>query len=161
MNTASNNLWVVYLTLGLAVVLQLFCFSVGLRFSVPPLPSLVLIYWLLSLPHRFGLGTAFCLGVLLDVAQGLPLGSNVVGQVLVAYAILVSHQRLNHFFIRQQVVVIFIMLGVQSQLLNWMQAIDGQQLHAGVILLPAVIGAVCWPMLYLLLQRLSHHFQVN
>ncbi|MDP0919657.1 rod shape-determining protein MreD, partial [Klebsiella pneumoniae] len=52
-------------------------FLVGMVLSQMPLPDLlvwarpewvvlILIYWVMALPHRIGLGSAFLLGVLLD-----------------------------------------------------------------------------------------------
>ena len=89
--------WVIYLTLGAALVLMLLPFSVEWRSLRPDIVSLALFYWVLALPHRVGITTAFAVGISQDLIEGAPLGLSSPGLMLATLLLLFSYQRIRQF----------------------------------------------------------------
>ncbi|NIR61524.1 MAG: rod shape-determining protein MreD, partial [Gammaproteobacteria bacterium] len=91
--------------------------AVALMLAMVPLPeavdslrpdwvALVVLYWAIALPQRFGLLFAWIAGLLLDVSMGTLLGQHALGLVLVAAVALRLHQRLRLFPLAQQALVV-------------------------------------------------------
>ena len=77
---------------------------------------MVLIYWVMALPYRLGIGSAWCAGLLLDILEGSALGLNAISLVILAYVTLSLHQRMRMFTSLQQSGLIFALVGLNLML---------------------------------------------
>ena len=66
MSTNWRFLWV-HVTVVLALLLLVMPLPAAVNLFRPDWPLLVLTYWVLALPHRISIGTAFVFGFLVDV----------------------------------------------------------------------------------------------
>ena len=140
-------------------------FIVALLLGLLPLPdllqplrpywlALVLAYWLLETPERVGLGTAFALGLLADLAFGGLLGEQSLRLVVLAFILERFRARLRFFPVSQQALTIGVLL------LNDRVISAGLHLLTGVPQLPWLYWAaplakmLLWPPLHLLLDFL-------
>ena len=57
----------------------------------------VIAFWSLTLPHRGGLGAAFCFGLAQDVLAGTLFGQSALPLILIAFLVLSLQQRLRMF----------------------------------------------------------------
>jgi len=80
---------------------------------------MVLIYWVMALPYRLGIGSAWCAGLLLDILEGSALGLNAISLVILAYVTLSLHQRMRMFTSLQQSGLIFALVGLNLMLCHW------------------------------------------
>jgi rod shape-determining protein MreD len=116
--------------------------------------ALVLAYWLLEAPERVGLGSAFLLGLLADLAFGSLLGEQSLRLVVLAFILERFRARLRFFPVSQQALTIGVLL------LNDRVIGAGIHLAMGVPQLPwpywgaPVVGMLLWPPLHLLLDML-------
>ncbi len=69
-----NNTWVVILTLTVALLLDILPMPSIIAPYWPKWVALVLLYWSLALPHRYGLITAWVTGLFVDALEGTLLG---------------------------------------------------------------------------------------
>lgn len=147
-------------------------FLIGLMLSQMPLPQLfewarpewvamILIYWVMALPHRVGMGSAFFLGLLLDVIKGSVLGLNALSLTIIAFITLVLHQRLRMFPVVQQAMMIMVLVGINQLLFHWMQALTGYTGDTLVFLLPSLISGLFWPWLFVLLRGTRRFFRIR
>lgn len=147
-------------------------FLVGLVLSQMPLPDLLvwarpewvmlmLIYWVMALPHRIGLGSAFLLGILLDVVRGSVLGLSALSLTLIAFLVLILYKRLRMFPLWQQSLMVLVLVGINQLLFHWMQSITGTTGDSLLFLLPSLVSALVWPWLYLLLRSIRHTFHIQ
>jgi len=147
-------------------------FLVGMVLSQMPLPDLlvwarpewvvlILIYWVMALPHRIGLGSAFLLGVLLDVVRGSVLGLSALSMTLIAFFVLILYKRLRMFPLWQQSLMVLVLVGINQLLFHWMQSITGTTGDSLLFLLPSLVSALVWPWLYLLLRAARHTFYIQ
>ena len=73
----------------------------------PPWPALVMIYWTLVAPERFGLMTAMVLGLAVDTLSGALLGQNAFAMLIITYIGLKFHLRLRFSPISQTTMTVF------------------------------------------------------
>ena len=76
----------------------------------PDWPTLVMLYWIIALPHRVNMGTALVLGVLSDILLGSIVGVHALGMVVVTYFAARHFQRIRNFALIQQALVIAVLI---------------------------------------------------
>lgn len=147
-------------------------FIVGLVLSQIPLPdflqwyrpewvALVLIYWVLSVPHRVGLVSAFATGLLLDIVRGSVLGLNALSLTLIAYLVLLLYKRLRMFPLWQQSMMVMVLVGINQLLFFWMQGITGTTAAGLHFLIPSLVSGVFWPWLFVVLHGVRRTFRIE
>lgn len=156
-----HNHWFIYITIAVAMLLSIWPLPFSWLAWRPPFVSLVLIYWLLHFPQRFGLVFVTIVGLFLDVLQGTSLGVNALGLCLVAYGVLSSQRRLKQFSMFQQCSVAFVLLGIQAMVISWLQALAGLSPSGNVVLISAFWGGILWLPVYIGLRKLSWRLKVD
>lgn len=140
-----------------------FSFVVAILVSIMPLPdwllmyrpqwlALVLIYWVIAMPQRVGLGTAWLFGLLLDSLSGTLLGEHALALTVVVYLANRFHRQIRMFPLLQQTVVIFILIIIYQTLLLWVQGVIGQLDHSYWLWVSAVTSVLFWPWICILLR---------
>ena len=157
----AHGLWVIAVSLVVAVLLAIMPFPQWLQWARPEWVALVVIYWVIALPQRFGVLLAFVVGLLVDLVEGAPLGQNALSLSVVAFLALVLYQRLRVFNVWQQVAVVFIMVGINQLLGQWVQNLTGVGAQSMLFLLPALVSALLWPMVLGVLRHLRRSFRVT
>jgi rod shape-determining protein MreD len=132
-----------------------------LMWARPEWVALVLIYWTIALPHRVGILTALVAGVLLDTLEGAVLGQNAFSLVVVALLCLTLYQRLRVFSVLQQAGMVFVLVGINQLVCQWVQNLEGVGGPTLLFLLPAVSSAMVWPVVLYTLRRLRRHYMVT
>ena len=127
----------------------------------PEWVAMVLFYWCMALPQRVGIGTAWGLGLILDVLKGSLLGQHALGFSVTSFIILKTHQRIRVFPLFQQALIIFFLVVLHELLVLWVQGIIGKPPDSWKYWLPAVTTMLLWPWLFILLRDVRRRFQVN
>ncbi|WP_345533631.1 rod shape-determining protein MreD [Viridibacterium curvum] len=119
----------VFITLVIALTLHFI--PMGSFYAIPDFVALVLAFWCVREPLRVGMGTAFILGVVVDVAHGAVMGQHATAYVLLAYASIIMSRRLLWFaptaqalhmaplFLMTQIVMLVIRLLVGGRFPGW------------------------------------------
>ncbi|WP_020683092.1 rod shape-determining protein MreD [Marinobacterium rhizophilum] len=147
-------------------------FLVGLTLSQLPLPvqfewvrpewvPMILIYWVLALPHRVSIGTAWMLGLTLDLLKGSALGLNALALTLIAFLTLLIHQRLRMFPLWKQALMVLVLVGINQLTFHWMQSIAGNVRDSLMFMLPSLVSALLWPCVFVLLRSIRRTFRVT
>ncbi len=127
----------------------------------PAWVALVVFYWVMALPHRLGLISAWLLGLLVDVLHADPLGLNGLLLASITYVAWRFYERLRMYSIVQQCGVVFLLvLGAESVRLL-VQDITWSRGFSWVVVVPALTSMLVWPFLYLLLDRLRLQVRVE
>ncbi len=153
--------WVIAMSFAVAFLLTAWPLPQGLVWARPDWVSLVLIYWVIALPQRVGVLVSFGLGLLLDVLEGSMLGQNALSLSVVAYLALVLYQRIRQFNLWQQAAVVFVMVGVNQLVGQWLQNLAGLASGGVWFLMPVVISALLWPLVMTLLRHLRRAYRVS
>ena len=153
-------LWVIYLSLGVALMTMLLPLPIEWRVLRPDFVALVLFYWVLALPHRVGVATAFGVGVAQDLIEGAPLGISCFGLMLATLVLLYSYQRVRQFDGLQQSLVMLALMMLSSGIEGWMRTgLDVPTLPL-MGLLGFAISMLCWIPTRHVCRQLRRHYEV-
>jgi rod shape-determining protein MreD len=161
MTASSNNLWIAFVTLLMAFMLSAFPLPEWVQWGWPEWVLIVFLYWSIALPHRFGLGWAFVLGVLLDLLQGYHLGVNALAMVVVTFVAILMYRRLRMYRIWQQAIMICILVAVNQCITYGFQGIASNASSGLWFLLPAPLSGLLWPWLFVVLRGVRRAFKVS
>jgi len=145
----------VYASLILAFALTLLPWMEQIRWLVPDFTLMALLYWNIRAPRLAGLGAAFSLGLLTDVANGVLFGLNALAYCTATFVVLLVQRRLEGFDTpRQSLHISPILLGKEALVLTL-----GLMLGRGTAdwrwLAAGVVAAVLWLPLAWLLDRIT------
>ena len=148
------RIWPVVVAFIAAIALEVVPLPDFLQPVRPPLPAMVLIYWAMMWPERFGLIAAFTLGICLDILHGQLLGQNALALCVVAYLTLRFHLQIRIFPLWQLTITIFALLTVGAFLELMIEGIAGLP-SAGLDRWSRVLsGTLFWPLLLGVMDRL-------
>ena len=151
----------IHLTLLLALLLNVMPLPAAVKLFRPDWPLLVLCYWVLALPHRVGMTTAWALGLLADVLNGTLLGQNALILTLITFLVLSLHQRLRMFPMWQQSTVLLVVFGLAQLVQLWLNALTGNRPPTLLFILPALVSALLWPWISFGLRGLRRRYKIN
>jgi len=157
----ARNTWVIWASLGLALLLSVATLPKFMEIGRPLWLALFLTYWVLALPHRVGMTTAWCIGLLADVLNGTLLGLNALILTLITFLVLSLQQRLRMFPMWQQSMVLLVVFGIAQLLQLWLNALTGNRPPTLLFLVPVPISVLLWPWLFVALQGLRQRFAVH
>jgi rod shape-determining protein MreD len=162
MRARAHSIWVIFLSFFIAYLLAIVPFPDWAMHYRPEWVPMVLIYWVMALPYRVGIGSAWVAGLVLDVLEGSTLGINAMALVIIAYVVLSLHLRMRMFSRLQQSGLVLVLLGLNLVLCNWLQIITGQTVPSNLMfLMAALASAVIWPSLFQLLRQTRRSFGVR
>ena len=119
--TRAHAIWVIYASLAAALLFTLLPLPFDWRGFRPDVAALALFYWVLALPHRVGVATAFTVGVTQDLIEGAPLGLSSPGLMLATLLLLYNYQRIRQFDLLQQSLAILIFLLISGGIEQWLR----------------------------------------
>ena len=156
-----NNGWVIWFSLTLALLLSVAPMPGSAEIARPLWLGLVIAFWSLTLPHRGGLGAAFCFGLAQDVLAGTLFGQSALPLILIAFLVLSLHQRLRMFPMWQQSMVLMVVFGLAQLVQLWLNALTGSRPPTLAFVLPALVSALLWPWICAILRSLHLRLNVN
>lgn len=151
----------IIVTLLVAMMLTILPLPPAIVWFRPSWTLMVLIFWLMVVPHRLGIGIAFIVGIILDLLTGTILGQHALVLTLVAYIVVRFHKQIRVLPLWQQMLLVMFFTLIYLALQYWMMALSGMTLDAGRYWLPIVTTTLFWPWIYLLLNDYQHRFEIN
>ena len=146
--------WPVVVAFIAAIALEVVPLPDFLQPMRPPLPVMILIYWAMMWPERFGLVAAFIVGISLDILHGQLLGQNALALCVVTYMTLRFHLQIRIFPLWQLTMTVFALLTAGAFLELMIEGIAGLP-SAGLARWSRVLsGALFWPLLLGVMDRL-------
>jgi rod shape-determining protein MreD len=147
------NPWFILLTCFLGLLANLAPVS-GLALALyPDFLALVILYWCIQEPRYVGVGVAWLLGLVMDVADATVFGQHALAYAMLAYAAEYFRRRVLRFPLWQQVPQVAVLLLLCAGLIALVRVVGGAPPPGGWYFVPAVAGALCWPLLSALLRR--------
>ena len=156
-----HGYWIILLTFLAAYVLAVLPLPGWALWARPEWVALVLIYWTIALPQRVGMVTGLALGIGLDVLEGAVIGQNAFSLVIVSLLSLVLYQRLRVYNLFQQASLVFVLIGINQLVCQWVQNLEGAGDRSLLFLLPAFSSALLWPVVLLILRGLRRQYRVS
>lgn len=140
-----------------------FSILIAMFLTVLPLPDwavwlrprwvvMVVIFWSMVLPYRFGVGMAWLIGLILDLIQGTLLGEQALLLALLAYIVIKLQLRLQLVSLTQRTLIVFGLLLLYQVLIFLMQNILASMPFNWFYWLSPIMGALLWPWVYAVLK---------
>jgi rod shape-determining protein MreD len=146
--------WLFPASLFVALLLGLLPLPTPLQPLRPYWLALVLTYWLLEDHERVGLGLAFGIGLLADVAFGSLLGEQALRLTVMTFILQRFRPQLRFFPMAQQALAIAGLLLNDLIIVTAAHFVFGQPIRGWAHWWTPLIGAVLWPPLFVLLDGL-------
>jgi rod shape-determining protein MreD len=147
--------WLPSISFLIALSLEVMPLTDGLAPWRPPWVALTVIYWSMHRPGRIGVGTAWMLGLTLDVLQGTVLGQHALSLAFASFLAIKLCQRLRVFPIWHQTVSVGILVAIYSFLNFWIDGMTGNQIGGLARLTPILSALLVWPLVSGITDRLS------
>ena len=157
-----RNVWVIPATLVMAFILTVLPLPDWAGPLRPEWVSMVTLYWCLAIPRNFGVGTAWVIGIFLDVSFGSLLGQHALGLCVIAYVASRLHQQIRIAPLGQQAMVVTVLLLVKQTLGLWVYGVIGQ-LPEQVLLyyVPSAMALILWPWAFVILRDIRRRYRIS
>ena len=146
----------VVMTLLVGLMLSIMPLPDGLRAFRPDWIALLLIFWAMHLPRTWSVGTAWIIGVILDVSYGTLLGQHALALSITVFVTVRFHLLMRVFPLSQLTATIFALLALYQFLLFWINGVAGVTAPATTYWGPVITGSVVWPFLYMFLSGVRY-----
>ncbi len=123
--------------------------------------TLTLIYWAMAMPRTWSVGSAWIVGIVLDVAQGTILGQHALAMSVVVFVIVKFHLLMRVFPMQQLAATVFALLALYQFLLFWINGVAGVDAPAVAYWGPVLSGTLMWPVVSVLLRGVSLRVQLR
>ena len=145
--------WFVVATLLLALAANMVPVSGVVLALRPDFLALVLLYWCIQAPRVIGVGSAWFVGLLMDVADATLFGQHALAYAVLAFGADYFRRRVLRFPLWQQAVQVAVLLGFCAAIVLLVRFIGGAPMPRWTYGAPPIVGALLWPLLSVLLQR--------
>ena len=156
--------WLILLSLFVAMVLAVMhlpeSWPQWLGWLRPNWLVLVVFFWVIELPDRIGLITAWIVGLTVDALVAAPLGFNGFILASVTYVAWRFFERLRMYSVLQQCSVVFFMVFAAEVLSVFARYASSTQWGAELLVIP-IVSTIAWPFLYVLLDRFRTRVRVE
>lgn len=119
----------------------------------PDWAVVVLLYWSLIAPRRYGLLTALWMGLALDTLSGALLGQHALALLIVVYLSQRFYLRIRVFPVSQLAVTVVLLLSMYQFTLFWIDGIAGRTVPLIERWGPVLSGAVVFALILTAFER--------
>lgn len=134
----------IYISILLALLLQLLPWSGWGLILRPDFILLTLIYWILRAPHHCGIGTAWLAGLMVDLVSGSLFGQNALAYTCVAFFAANYQRRLVLFNVGEQASYVLALLLFAQIILFVIKLFGGGETPGWIYFLSSFTGILCW-----------------
>ena len=136
---------------------------IGMMLTVMPLPNwcvwlrpewvfIIFVYWVMALPDRLGVGSAWLVGILLDLLTETPLGQHALAFSAITYLLSKFHSKIQNFPLWQQSFMVFVFTLLNLIIQFWVMQFTDNLPGTWQYWLSAITSAFVWPWVYLILK---------
>ncbi|QIQ22376.1 rod shape-determining protein MreD [Zophobihabitans entericus] len=161
-NRLPHNRWIIWLTLFVGLILQIMPWPAIISMFKPNWALLILIYWNLALPHRAGMGTAFIMGLILDLFSGSVLGVHAFVLSVIAYLVIFKFQLVRNLALWQQSLIIVLLSICYDLVLFIIEIVMNHSITMTPLLfLSCLVNGLLWVWMFLLLRFIRRRFWIT
>lgn len=144
------RLWFILLSLIVALILNFIPTASVLW--IPDWIALVLVFWSIREPRHVGMGSAFLLGVAMDVADASLMGQHALAYVMITYLAGLLSRRILWFPLGQQALHVAPLLLLAQAIQVAVRLVPGVDFPGLSYFIGPFIGAILWlPLTFVLL----------
>lgn len=152
---------IIWLTVLFSLVLQIMPMPATADMLRPDWALITVIYWCMALPHRFNIGSAWLVGLMLDILLGSTLGIHAGAMALVAYFTVQNFQKIRNFSTWQQSLIVGIFSFQFHLMVYWLEHIISDVPLSSGYYWPVLVTLFLWTWAFFLLRRIRRRWQVR
>jgi len=141
----------IFIAFSLLIAFLLNLLPWGRFIGAPDFVALALVFWGVHQPRKVGIGTAFCLGLLMDVHDATLLGENALAYTLLSYFAIMMHRRVLWFPLTTQAVHVLPLLLLAQAVQLLVRFVVTGKFPGWFYFLESVVSAILWPFVTMLL----------
>lgn len=122
---------------------------------------LTLIYWAMMLPRTWSVGSAWIVGLVLDVSQGTILGQHALALCFIVFITVRFHLLMRVFPVSQLTATVFALIALYQFILFWINGVAGISVPAVSYWGPVISGTIIWPFVSILLSGIRSRVQLG
>ncbi|QIL89772.1 rod shape-determining protein MreD [Microbulbifer sp. SH-1] len=157
----AHNRWFILLTFIVALLLAVMPLPTNWLWFRPSFCALLVIFWITRMPENLGVGFAWLMGLLEDLVTGSVLGAHALSLGVIAYFSLLTYRRTRAFNPGQQLMWVFVLVGINQLLGNWVHGLAGKTVPGLTFLWPALTTALLWPLVTPWLAGMASRLRVR
>jgi len=123
----------------------------GRMIGVPDFVALVLVFWGVHQPRKVGIGTAFFLGLLMDVHDATLLGENALAYTLLSYFAIMMHRRVLWFRLWTQAMHMLPLLLLAQGIQLLVRFFVSGKFPGWLFFSESFVSALLWPLVTIIL----------
>ena len=151
----------VLLSIAAALMLSIVPLPAAIEAFRPDWVALTLIYWAMTLPRSYSVGTAWVVGIVVDVAHGTLLGQHALALCFVIYVTVKFHLQLRVFPLSQMTATVFGLLALYQFLLFWINGVAGLHTESVTYWGPVITGTLLWPLLSMFFSSIRYRVRTD
>lgn len=153
MNEAGSHWFVPTVTVLAALVLSIAPLPEAVAPFRPDWVAVVLLYWSLIEPRRYGLLSAFWIGLVLDTLSGTLLGQHSLALLVIVYLSQRFYLRIRTFPATQVAIMVIGLLGLYEFILFWIDGVAGRPVPLVERWAPVLTGGLLWLLVLVGVER--------
>ena len=157
----SRHFLLIAISIFFALVMALMPLPISFEPYRPDWVLMVLMYWSLAVPHRLNIGTAWVVGLLMDLASGSPLGVNSLTYSVCIFITASNFQKIRNFSLWQQSILIALFLTLCHLMQFWLNHFLMGVYFSPHYMWPVLTGMLCWWWIFLILRKYRRHFRIR
>lgn len=144
-----------------ALVMEIAPWPAGFQSFKPAWLVLTLMYWVLSIPNRIGIGCAFILGVMWDLVLGSTLGIHALVLSIFTYLMASNHLLFRNLSLwLQSLLMMVVVAAIRLSIFVVELFVHTAQFQLQEIV-GAIISGILWPWVFLLLRKIRQQLDLK
>jgi rod shape-determining protein MreD len=123
--------------------------------------ALLTIFWAMQMPRTWSVGSAWIVGIILDVSQGTLLGQHALGLCCIAFITVRFHLLMRVFPLPQLTATVFAIIAVYQFLLFWINGVSGVDAPSVAYWGPVISSTLLWPAVMMVLSGMHYRAQAG
>lgn len=155
----SSKKWlIIVLTFMVGFILEALPSPTFIKYLIPNWTLLILIYWSMTMPNLVNLGSAFTVGIFLDLLSGTLLGEHALAMLIICFIVIKIHRVILVYPLIQQIFVIALLTLAYQIIIFIIQGIIHQMPNILWFWLATITSALIWPWLFVILNALRKKY---